>query len=607
MATTGFRFRLLGPLEVLRDGEPQLLGGERQRGLLVALLLHVNEVVATEHLAEQLFGADASEASVRAVRVAISRLRRLLDDETLATRPGGYLLCVEPEQLDVTEFEGRVAEGRIAFAGGDFAAAAASFTSALALFRGPPLVDLASLDFVQPEIRRLEELRLSTIMDRLDADLARGGGAELVPELETLVQTNPFQERLRGQLMLALYRSGRQTDALDVYRRTRELLANELGLEPSRALQALERGILQHDPALEVSPVSHALDPPAELASHKTHRDFVLRGRGRWLAAAVGIALAAAIAVAIVRATDSHARGPTSPVPLGDHLQAAIPSSLPSCCAFGFGGVWVVGHHNETVEKIDPSTSKVVARYRIAGFQAVAPLIAAGSLWVPAGGEPKFVRFDPVHRRVIHTFPIKVGQIAWGYNSIWVTTRDHQLERIDLRTNRIAKRIRLMPGYNDFDDAIAIGYGSIWVTTPDTGTLLRIDPETMKIKAQITGFGADDAWESLTTGDGSVWTYSIAAGHGIVYRINPYTNTITKRIPVGHPNVAWPNGWILDAGGYVWTCEAGNTMSEIDPRTNQVVAWYRVPESCQEIAYGDGSIWTALYDQSLVYRIDPKP
>jgi sugar lactone lactonase YvrE len=179
--------------------------------------------------------------------------------------------------------------------------------------------------------------------------------------------------------------------------------------------------------------------------------------------------------------------------------------------------------------------------------------------------------------------------------------------RIDLRTNRIAQRLRLMPGYNDFDDGITIAYGSIWVTTPDTAMLLRIDPKQMKIVHRITGFGNEDAWMPLTTGHGSVWTYSIASGQGIVYRINPYTNQIVKRIPVGYPNVAWPNGYILDAGGYVWTCEAGNTMSALDPRTEQVVAWYRVPESCQEIAYGNGAIWTALYDQSRVYRIDPTP
>ncbi|HEX6789335.1 MAG TPA: AfsR/SARP family transcriptional regulator, partial [Gaiellaceae bacterium] len=287
-ATTDLRFRLLGPLEVSRGSEQIHLGGERQRGLLALLLLHANELVTTEHLVEQLFGADASESSLRAVRVAVSRLRRLLDEETLVTRPGGYVVYADPSRLDVAEFEALVMEGRSALRDGHPSSAAASFRSALALFRGQPLADLAVLDFVQPEARRLEELRVSALMDRIDADLALGRGDELVPELEGLVQANPFQERLRGQLMLALYRSGRQTDALDVYRHTRELLADELGLEPSRALQQLERSILQHDPALDLPDrrygvVDASVCPFKGLAAFEAADAFYFCGRERLL------------------------------------------------------------------------------------------------------------------------------------------------------------------------------------------------------------------------------------------------------------------------------------------------------------------------------------
>jgi WD40 repeat protein/DNA-binding SARP family transcriptional activator/energy-coupling factor transporter ATP-binding protein EcfA2 len=283
-ATTRLQFRLLGALEVLRDGEALPLGGERQRGLLAILLLRSNELVTTEHLAEQLFGSEASAASIRAVRVAVSRLRRLLDDGTLETGPGGYLARVDPGQLDVFEFESLVAEGRTALDGGDPAAAAASFAAALALFRGPPLGDLALVEFVQPEVRRLEELRLSALMSRIDADLALGRDGELVPELEVLALANPFQERLRGQLMLALYRSGRQTEALEVYRQTRELLVDDLGLEPSRALQELERAMLQHDPALDqmrprATPTEATTCPFKGLAAFEAADAFYFCGR----------------------------------------------------------------------------------------------------------------------------------------------------------------------------------------------------------------------------------------------------------------------------------------------------------------------------------------
>jgi DNA-binding SARP family transcriptional activator/WD40 repeat protein/energy-coupling factor transporter ATP-binding protein EcfA2 len=266
-------FRLLGPVEVWREGKPLRLGGERQRALLALLLLHANEVVPSARLIEELFGGDASETGVNALQVGISRLRRLLGESrtlngergVLLTRPPGYLLRAEPEQLDVALFEQLLGQGRRSHATGDAAAAASTLREALALWRGPALADLALLEFAQPEIRRLEELRLSALMERIEADLALGRADEVIPELEALVEANPLQERLRGQLMLALYRSGRQADALDVYRQTRELLRNELGLEPSKALQELERSILRQEAALDVE--AAPLPAQAEVAA----------------------------------------------------------------------------------------------------------------------------------------------------------------------------------------------------------------------------------------------------------------------------------------------------------------------------------------------------
>ena len=604
MATSArsvLRFRLLGPLEVVRDGEPLPLGGERQRGLLAFLLLHANELVSTEQLAEQLFGTDASESSIRAVRVAVSRLRRLLDDETLATAPGGYVVRAEPGQLDVAEFEALVAEGRAALNGGDPAAAATSLGHALALHRGPPLADLASLDFLQPEARRLEELRLSALMDRIDADLALGSGPALVPELEGLVQANPFQERLRGQLMLALYRSGRQADALEVYRLTRGLLADELGLEPSRALQQLERAILRHD---------ESLDPAEPAEAPVDERPTLTRRRRRWLwLVAAATVVAAALAAAVFDTAGAHRSlpsAPTRPVPLGHRVLAEIPVSLPACCAFGFGRVWAVGHHDGMLREIDSGTNRVVGKYKVVDFPGLPPLAAVGSLWLPSG-DGKLVRFDPVRRHVVHRFATTAGeQIAWGYGSIWVTSRHHRLVRIDYRRNKIVHSLKLASGANDFDDGITIGYGSVWVTLTDRSTLLKIDPTTMKVVDTIHGLGDSYGWMPLTAGDGSIWIYHVAGSHGRVFRVDPYTDKVVKRIPVGRPNVAWPNGGILDAGGYVWSCDAGNTLSKIDPRTNRVVGWYSLPdEVCSEVTFGDGSIWLSLYDHSLIYRIDP--
>ncbi len=253
-------FRLLGPVEVSHGGEPLKLGGERQRALLALLLLHANEVVSTDRLVDSLFGEDAGPTSVNALQAAVSRLRRVLEnggtpDAELVTSLGGYSLQVPPDQIDASSFERLLADGRVALSAGDPATAAATLQRALALWRGPPLADLGGLDFAQNEIRRLEELRLNGQLDRIEAELELGQAAGLVPELEQLAAANPLQERPRGQLMLALYRAGRQAEALDVYRRTRELLSEELGLEPSRSLQQLERAILLQDEALDPDPL----------------------------------------------------------------------------------------------------------------------------------------------------------------------------------------------------------------------------------------------------------------------------------------------------------------------------------------------------------------
>jgi WD40 repeat protein/DNA-binding SARP family transcriptional activator len=251
------RFRMLGPLEAWRGETPLRLGGERQRALLALLLVHVNQLVRTEQLVDQLLGEELSDQSLNTTRVAVSRLRRLLEDGdgtgVLVTRAGGYVLNAGPEQLDVARFERLLADGRRLLTGGDAAPAAARLREALALWRGPPLADLAALEFVQPEIRRLEELRLLAVMERIDADLVLGADLELIGELEGLVASHPLQERLRGQLMLAFYRAGRQAEALEVYRQTSELLRGELGLEPSRGLGELQRRMLQQDPTLELA------------------------------------------------------------------------------------------------------------------------------------------------------------------------------------------------------------------------------------------------------------------------------------------------------------------------------------------------------------------
>jgi DNA-binding SARP family transcriptional activator len=240
-------FRLLGPLEAVADGEPLQLGGQKQRALLALLLLDANRVVSTDRLADALWGEEPPRTAVTSLQNFVSQLRKLLGPETVVTRPPGYQLSIAPEQFDLEQFRRLVDQAR----GEPPEARAARLRQALALWRGPPLADLEFESFAQSEIARLGELRLSVLEDRIEAELEAGLHSELVGELESLADEHPLRERLRGQLMLALYRSGRQAEALQIYHDTRRVLVDELGIDPSTTLQHLHGAILRQDPALD--------------------------------------------------------------------------------------------------------------------------------------------------------------------------------------------------------------------------------------------------------------------------------------------------------------------------------------------------------------------
>jgi DNA-binding SARP family transcriptional activator len=242
-------FRILGSLEVW-DGERQLeLGGPKRRAVLAFLLLHANEVVAVDRLVDQLWGEKAPRNAAAALHTHVSRLRKELGPEIIARRAWGYVLRAEPGALDLQRFELLVADAENLPA----RQRAEKLREGLALWRGAPLEDLAFEPALAGDIARLDALRLSVLENRIDADLEAGNDAGLVGELEVLITQYPLRERLRGQLILTLYRGGRQAEALEVYRETRRVLAEELGLEPSPELRELERAILQQDPALRAS------------------------------------------------------------------------------------------------------------------------------------------------------------------------------------------------------------------------------------------------------------------------------------------------------------------------------------------------------------------
>lgn len=251
-------FRLLGPLEVLRDGTALRFVAPRQRSLLAILLAHANELVPADRLADALWEGHPPPSATTALQVHVSRLRKVLetdrDPRLLVTRDPGYLVRVDAGQLDTLRFERLLAEGRMALVAGDALTAARVLDEGLAMWRGPALGDMAELPFAQGWAARLDQLRLAAIEERTEAYIACGRHVEVVADLEALVAREPLRERLWGQLMIALYRSGRQADALRAYQRLRAVLAEELGLDPSPELQRLEQAILRQDLALEWAP-----------------------------------------------------------------------------------------------------------------------------------------------------------------------------------------------------------------------------------------------------------------------------------------------------------------------------------------------------------------
>ena len=249
-------FRILGPMEVTEQGESVPLGGAKQRALLAVLLLHPNEVVSSDRLIDGVWAGEPPATALKTLQVYVSQLRKRLGTDVIVTRAPGYLLRVDRDDLDLSRFEVLVKEAK----GAAPEVSAAKLREALALWRGPALAEFAYEPFAQAEIGRLEELRVAALEERIEAELALGLHADLVGELEALVAQHPLRERLRGQLMLALYRCGRQAEALHVYQDGRRLLVEQLGIDPGAALHQLEKQILNQDPSL-------TLDEQAENSS----------------------------------------------------------------------------------------------------------------------------------------------------------------------------------------------------------------------------------------------------------------------------------------------------------------------------------------------------
>ena len=365
-------FRLLGPLEVLVDGAPLPIAAAKPRALLALLLLNRNRAVPTERLVDELWGDEPPARATKTLQVYVSQLRKALGPERLVTRAPGYELRVGEGELDVDRFEALAAEARAAASPKQ---AAAGFRKALALWRGPALREFRSEPFAETASAQLEDLKLAAVEDLLEAELDAGARNEVIPELEELVAAEPLRERPRELLMLALYRSGRQAEALDLYRRTRELFVDELGIEPGRALRELQQAVLRQDAELRVPVRRRDATPPGEPVPR----------RRRWPALAAAFAallVAAAAAVALLR--DERTQAP----PADDSQERAFVQKLENFLAQSHEGrVQVTRAVSGAVEcRLSPAAAEARLDSVQRNRQSILQQLAA--LNVPSGAAP---------------------------------------------------------------------------------------------------------------------------------------------------------------------------------------------------------------------------
>ena len=579
-------FRLLGPLEVADgDGVVRLAEG-RQRSVLVLLLLHRNEAVSSDRLIDALWGQRPPPTAAKVLQNHVGQLRRALGDRDgarLQTRGRGYAVRVEAGELDVERFEQLVREGRDALSRDEPDVAATRLREGLALWRGPALADVAYESFAQPEIARLEEHRLVAVEQGIEAELALGRHADVIGELEALVAEHPLREHLRGQLMLALYRSGRQADALEVFRNARHALVEGLGLEPSPALRELEAQILEQSPELSVPRRAQPRgrrEHTAPTVPQATSRTAVRRGLPVVLAVAgaIMLLLAAVLAGRSEQGSQASRRPPildltpNSLVRLGTgdgRPQVAVPlGGRPVDVVAAEGSVWIA--------TVDPDALVEVA-----------------------------VETTPVARPV--ALPIRPRALAVDEKTVWLVDRERGrllgLRRgyLDVAVNERYRRRRapavVRSGRGPSEPTgVAVGAGAVWIVDGDR-RVVRYDPQSRTVTSVPTRMVVD----SVVAAGGAIWAASSASA--AVLRIDPRGSRVTDPVPLGRRGIAPPAPVALAAeGADLWTLNANTaSLTRIDARRAGIVATVLVglDRAPSDIAAAGGSVWVANGDGSV--------
>ncbi|HET8752612.1 MAG TPA: BTAD domain-containing putative transcriptional regulator [Gaiellaceae bacterium] len=625
-------FRILGPLEVVEDGNPVALGTLKERLVLGVLLLHANEFVSRERLIDDLWGEAPPPTARKAVNVYVSQLRKALGrtgEDPITTASGGYRLQVEPDAVDASRAQVLVASARAHVAQGELENAAEHFREALSLWRGPTLAGLQLESRGRDEVAQLDELRQAALMDRIDCDLALGRHELALGELNVLVREHPLRERLRAQQMLALYRADRQADALDAYAEARTTLVDDLGIEPSEALQRLQQAILRHDSALELPGGAAARNgaPPAGRVDHagvmppsrSSPWQRALRRRAA-VAAATSVAVVAAVVALVAGRGGGHELvrsslqiRPNSLAridPATRTVVADVPLGIePGPMALARGALWIVNRGSGTIQRYDLRGRKLSQSVGAGGSPYSIAADADGNVWVSerkpmvtwilhsaSGAGASAV---PAETKSVEVPLPAAGAEAFGDGYLWVIpgplalpAGDQGVSRIDVRSRALASTIPL----DGQTTSIAYGYGSAWIGTYDSRHLTAWLSEVRagSGRAEPVKLETGDGWGPLAiaTGAGDVW---VLTSSFTLIRIDPETLQIVKRIPM----VAEQPVLLAVGAGSVWTVNRTASLSQIDPRTNKVVRTTPLgsyKNSPCGIAATQDAVWVAMGD-----------
>jgi DNA-binding SARP family transcriptional activator/ABC-type branched-subunit amino acid transport system substrate-binding protein len=568
-------YSVLGPVEAISEGRPVPIAAGKQRMLLCCLLLEPNRVVPADRLIDQLWGARPPVTAAKNLQVLVSQLRKSLaagGPDPISTGGGGYMLRVQPGAMDVDRFEQLLATARGELAAGRPRDAELTLDRALSLWRGRPYEDAAYEDFARDEIARLEERRVGAEEDRADALLASGRHVEAVAGLEKLVATHPYRERPIGQLMLALYRSGRRAEALQTFDAARRSLAEELGIDPGERLRSLHAAMLSSTGDGEGAAADELAPPPS------------IRHRRRLL---VGLALVLAAVLAAVAIARSGGGGHITSVS-GNSLAAVDAGSGQVVAQYGVGPTptavasdgriaWTLNADAGTISRVDLGTGQSIARSP--GVTPTDLTLGGGHLWV--------------------------GYVDRDQNSY----RAGVLE-LDPGTLATIRRSTLQAEFpflgNGSSTLVAWGAGAIYATQPD-GTIARLDPGELKVTAT-----SGSPTNAFTVTDDAVWEVpgwertfgnQDARRAGSLQRLDPRTLRVIDSLPV-----PWTTGiFDLTAGaGSIWGAEPRTGLVwRMDPAPPASVHTIRVGLSATAITFGGGSVWAADGADGSIVRIDP--